>query len=178
MFYEKASRSSSPLRRDCRPQWRWENHLCTSVFAEGCSHCSFRQCRPHCQRPFAVKAGIGHTRGWRLFLAELDRLAKARVDFAFETTLSGLVYRERLKHWKKAGYRIEIIFLRLPSPSLAFRRIAARVKQGGHDVPRVDVVRRFTRGWKSFQNIYKPLADAWRVYDNSGDSHRLLETNP
>ena len=27
----------------------------------------------------------------RLFLAELDRLAKARVDFAFETTLSGLV---------------------------------------------------------------------------------------
>lgn len=27
--------------------------------------------------------------GGRLFLAELDRLARARADFAFETTLSG-----------------------------------------------------------------------------------------
>ncbi|MGB8354231.1 MAG: AAA family ATPase [Chthoniobacteraceae bacterium] len=101
----------------------------------------------------------------RLFLAELDRLAKARVDFAFETTLSGLVYRERLKLWKKAGYRIEIVFLRLPSPSLAVRRIADRVKQGGHHVPRANVLRRFARGWENFEKAYKLLADAWAVYD-------------
>src|SRR5438552_19211760 len=63
--------------------------------------------------------------GGRLFLAELDRLARARSDFAFETTLSGLLHLHRLKGWKAAGYRIEIIFLRLPSPGLALRRIAA-----------------------------------------------------
>ena len=51
--------------------------------------------------------------GGRLFLAELDRFAKAHVDFAFETTLSGLVYLRRLKRWKSAGYRIEITYLRL-----------------------------------------------------------------
>src|SRR5580692_11651240 len=60
--------------------------------------------------------------GGRLFLAELDRLARARVDFAFETTLSGLVYLRRLERWKAAGYRIEITFLRLSSPQLALRR--------------------------------------------------------
>lgn len=114
----------------------------------------------------------------RLFLTELDRLAKARVDFAFETTLSGLVYQGRLQSWKVAGYRIEIVFLRLPSPRLAFRRIAARVKQGGHNVPRADVLRRFTRGWSNFTTAYRPLADAWAVYDNSGDTPRLLETGP
>jgi predicted ABC-type ATPase len=38
----------------------------------------------------------------RLFLKELDRLAKARLDFAFESTLSGLVYLNRLKRWKTA----------------------------------------------------------------------------
>jgi predicted ABC-type ATPase len=114
----------------------------------------------------------------RLFLTELDRLAKARVDFAFETTLSGLVYRARLRQWKAAGYRIEIVFLRLPSPRLALRRIAARVKQGGHDVPRADVLRRFTRGWINFQTTYRPLADAWAVYDNSGETPRLLEQTP
>lgn len=114
----------------------------------------------------------------RLFLAELDRLAKARVDFAFETTLSGLVYLARLRRWKTAGYRIEIVFLRLPSPRLALRRVAARVKQGGHHVPRADVLRRFTRGWDHFQTAYRPLADTWAVYDNSGLKPRLLEQAP
>jgi predicted ABC-type ATPase len=81
----------------------------------------------------------------------------------------------RLKRWKAGGYRIEIIFLKLSLPQVALRRIAARVKQGGHDVPRADVLRRFDRGWKNFQAAYKPLADAWKVYDNSGDRPRLLE---
>jgi len=114
----------------------------------------------------------------RLYLAELDRLAKTHVDFAFETTLSGLILLARLKRWKAEGYRVEIVFLRLPSTRIALRRIAARVKQGGHDVPRADVVRRFARGWDNFQTTYCSVADAWTVYDNSGDAPRLLETGP
>src|SRR5207249_6130298 len=105
--------------------------------------------------------------GGRLFLTELDRLARARADFAFETTLSGVVYLQRLKRWKADGYRIEIIFLRLPSPQLALSRIAARVRQGGHDVPRADVLRRFERSWNNFNRYYRALADHWEVYDNS-----------
>ena len=116
--------------------------------------------------------------GGRLLLTELDRLALARVDFAFESTLSGLGYVGRLKKWKAAGYRIEMIFLRLHSPQLALRRIAVRVKQGGHPVPRAAVLRRFVRGWRNFAASYKPLADAWAVYDNSGDQPQLLETRP
>jgi predicted ABC-type ATPase len=114
----------------------------------------------------------------RLFLAELDRLAGNGVDFAFETTLSGLAYVSRLKRWKAAGYVIEIIFLRLPSPHLAFPRIAARVKQGGHDVPHKDVIRRFSRGLRNFEKIYSPLADSWTVYDNSGQTLKLLQQEP
>jgi predicted ABC-type ATPase len=111
----------------------------------------------------------------RLFLAELDRLAKSHQDFAFESTLSGLTYIARLKRWKSFGYRIEIIFLRLASTQLALRRIAVRVKQGGHNVPRRDVLRRFDRGWANFERAYKALADRWEVYDNSSAEPRLLE---
>ena len=89
--------------------------------------------------------------------------------------MSGLVYLGHLRRWKSAGYRVEIVFLRLHSPQLALRRIASRVRQGGHDVPRSDVIRRFTRGWNNFQSFYCPLADMWAVYDNSGDRPRLLE---
>jgi predicted ABC-type ATPase len=90
--------------------------------------------------------------------------------------LSGLTYLSRIKRWKTAGYRIEIVFLRLASVQLALSRITARVKQGGHDVPRADVLRRFSRGWKNFETTYKALADVWTVYDNSGNGLTLLET--
>jgi hypothetical protein len=49
-----------------------------------------------------------------------------------------------LQAWKQAGYRIEMVYLRLRSAQLALRRIAARVREGGHDVPRADVVRSAT----------------------------------
>jgi len=122
-----------------------------------------------------LKPDLAALNAGRLFLAELDRLAKAHQDFALESTLSGLSYVGRLKRWKSAGYRIEIAFLRLASVELALRRIAMRVKQGGHNVPSKDVLRRFERGWKNFEQTYKLLADSWAVYDNSGDRLQLLE---
>jgi predicted ABC-type ATPase len=114
----------------------------------------------------------------RLLLRELDRLAAARVDFAFESTLSGRSYASRIRRWRTAGYRVEFVFLRLASPQLALRRIAARVRQGGHDVPKLDVLRRFARGWSNFESVYRPLADAWAVYDNSGLRPTLVEMGP
>ena len=114
----------------------------------------------------------------RLVLMEIDRLAAERTDFAFETTCSGLTYARRLRTWKEAGYRVELVFLRLGSVHLALRRIAARQRQGGHGVPRRDVVRRFARGWENFRRVYRPLADRWAVYDNSGIAPQLLEEGP
>jgi predicted ABC-type ATPase len=114
----------------------------------------------------------------RLFLSELDRLGKSNSDFAFESTLSGLAYLRRLKRWKAAGYRVRIVYLRISSPQIALRRIAARVKQGGHNVPRRDVLRRFNRSWLNFANHYRLFADTWSVYDNSGAKPRLLEEGP
>jgi predicted ABC-type ATPase len=114
----------------------------------------------------------------RMILREIDRLAKARVDFAFESTLSGLTYVRRLESWRREGYRVEIVYLRLKSTQLALRRVAARVRQGGHDVPRDDVIRRYARGWHNFQTVYRPLADSWAIYENSAQSPQLLEEAP
>jgi predicted ABC-type ATPase len=114
----------------------------------------------------------------RLMLGEMRRLAAAQASFAFESTLSGLIYARHLRTWKAAGYRIEIVYLRVPSPKIALQRVRARVRQGGHDVPRADVIRRFARGWHNFEHVYRDLADAWAVYDNSGMVPRLLERGP
>jgi len=114
----------------------------------------------------------------RVLLAELDRLTRVRQNFAFESTLSGVRYVSRLADMKHAGYEVEIAYLKLNSPQLALRRIAARVRQGGHNIARADVLRRFERSWNNFWTIYRPLADKWSVYDNSGSLPILLEQWP
>jgi predicted ABC-type ATPase len=114
----------------------------------------------------------------RLVLRELGRLVEARAEFAFESTLSGLQYAKRIADWKRQGYLIEIVYLRLASHQLALSRVAARVRQGGHDVPRADVIRRFKRSWTNFCDVYQALADRWAIYENSASKPRLLERGP
>jgi predicted ABC-type ATPase len=114
----------------------------------------------------------------RVLLRELDRLVEARADFAFESTLSGLLYIKRIQIWKAQGYSVGIVCLRLPSAKVALCRVAARVKQGGHNVARADVLRRYKRGWTNFLEVYKPLADDWVIYDSSISPAKRLESGP
>jgi predicted ABC-type ATPase len=44
-----------------------------------------------------LKPQLAAIRAGRLVLQEIDRLAEARVDFAFETTFSGLGYVRRMR---------------------------------------------------------------------------------
>ena len=113
----------------------------------------------------------------RLVLRELDRLVESKADFAFESTLSALRYANRMQSWKAQGYSIEIVYIRLPSPQLALSRVA-RVKQGGHNVTRADVLRRYKRGWVNFLEVYRPWADHWTSYDNAELTPQLRERGP
>lgn len=114
----------------------------------------------------------------RILLQELERLVVAKESFALETTLSGRTYIELFHRWKDAGYHLEMMFLKLDSPKLSLNRIATRVAQGGHDVPKEDVLRRFDRGWANFNTDYKQAADKWWIYDASGEIPVLLEKHP
>jgi len=114
----------------------------------------------------------------RLFLSELDRHSAAGNDFAFESTLSGLTYLTRLRRWQMAGYRIEIIYLKLDSVRLSLERVAARVRSGGHAVPEPDIRRRFPRSWANFEKHYLPLADIASVFDVSGSFPVLISSKP
>ena len=60
----------------------------------------------------ALKAG-------RLLLEQIETYASKRIDFAFETTLSGVAYLSRLKDLKKMGL-CHSSFLSLGSRSEAF----------------------------------------------------------
>jgi predicted ABC-type ATPase len=111
----------------------------------------------------------------RLMLRRVHDLARQRVDFAFETTLASRSFWPLLRGMKRErNYRFQLIFLWLAQPELAVARVARRVAMGGHDVPAQTVERRFERGLRNFFQLYRPLADEWRLYDNNREFHPRL----
>jgi len=107
-------------------------------------------------------------------LRRLSELSKSRKNFAFESTLSARSFAPWLKGLKTKGYRVRIIFLFLPDPRLAIERVRQRVRLGGHDIPVPVIKRRYYAGIKNFFGLYMPLADQWRIYDNSDLTPRLV----
>jgi predicted ABC-type ATPase len=116
----------------------------------------------------AVKAG-------RLMLEEIANCVRLGESFAFETTLSGLGYRRHIDQWRALGYRVNLYFLALPEAEAAIRRVAERVRQGGHNIPESVIRRRFAAGLHNFNHHYMARVDAWALYDNSGPEPVLLE---
>ena len=124
--------------------------------------------------PFVPNASA--LRAGRLMLDEIKAHVRAGRSFAFETTLSGLVYARSIPRWRRAGYNVKLVYLRLSSLDLSLARVATRVLQGGHDLPSEIILRRFAVGWRNFERVYKPLVDCWALYDNSGDRPVLVSS--
>ncbi len=110
----------------------------------------------------------------RIMLRRIEALADHGVSFAFETTLAARSYVRLLRRLHEKDYTVQIIYLWLHHVDLAIERVAERVRMGGHDIPEATIRRRFDRGKQNFMNLYRPMADAWRVYDASEDSPELI----
>ncbi len=105
----------------------------------------------------------------KLMIQRLKELLGAGKSFAFETTASGINYVKHLKLAKAQGYEVSLTFLWLSKPEEAIRRVAQRVKQGGHHVPEDSIVRRYYAGIKNLVFHYLPLADEAFILDNSSE---------
>ena len=111
----------------------------------------------------------------RVMLERIHYLAKKQIDFAFETTLASRTFATWITDLRKTGYDFHLVFLWLPNADFAVARVAERVCMGGHNVPEEIIRRRFKAGLKNFFHLYRPLADTWFFYDNSGGGNpRLL----
>ncbi len=115
----------------------------------------------------AIEAG-------RIMLRRLHELADTRSSFAFETTLASRSYAPWIRDLRERGYSFHLFYLWLRSPNLAVERVRARVRLGGHDVPEAVVRRRYENGLRNLFELYLPLAESWRMYDNSDMNKPLV----
>lgn len=123
---------------------------------------------PFAPESAAISAG-------RLMLQLIAKHVAAGDNFALETTLSGRAYLQEIPRWQQLGYRVELLFLALPSAYAARERVALRVSQGGHSIPDHVIERRFHKGWENFHLHYKNLVDAWSLIDASDSDYKILD---
>lgn len=110
----------------------------------------------------------------RLFLHEIEDCIAARQDFAFETTLAGRGYLKLIDRLQSEGWRVELIYLALPSAEMSRLRVAERVAHGGHNIPEADIARRFPRSLYNLLNLFAPKTDQSLCFMNSGGVPKLV----
>lgn len=110
----------------------------------------------------------------RLFLGEIEACITQREDFAFETTLAGRSYLKLVRRLQTASWRVELIYLALPSMEMSKLRVAERVAHGGHTIPVADIERRFARSLGNLLYSFSTQVDACRCFMNSDASPELV----
>lgn len=110
----------------------------------------------------------------RLMIERVHALAESKEDFAFETTLASRSFVPFLRNCQSGGYGVHVIYLWLQTVELAVERVRRRVASGGHDIAETVIRRRSEAGQRNFVELYLPLADDWRAFNNSAQSLSLI----
>jgi predicted ABC-type ATPase len=102
----------------------------------------------------------------KIFFKKLEEYLISGKSIIIESTLSGTGLSRQLEKFKDNGFIIHLVYVFLDDYSLCKKRVIARVKKGGHNVPEEDIERRFYRSISNFRKIYLPLADTWQIIYN------------
>ncbi len=112
----------------------------------------------------------------RLMLRRVDELIEAGADFVVETTLANLTYAQKIPDWRRRGYRVSLVYLRLDSIEDSIARVRKRVAAGGHDIPENTIRRRFGRSKNYFESIYRPIVDEWYIWESRQGAFALINS--
>ena len=105
----------------------------------------------------------------KIFLSRIEELLNQKQDLILETTMSGKYLIKIIQKAKESGYSIDIFYLYLEDVTDNIARVQNRVFNGGHDIPRDDIIRRYYRSRKLFFEQYKNMADRWFLFFNADD---------
>lgn len=88
--------------------------------------------------------------------------------------MSGRGYLKLIRDLRTAGWRVELIYLALPSVEMSRLRVAERVAHGGHAIPEADIIRRFPRSLHHLLTSYGEAVDQVHAFLNAGPEPVLV----
>ena len=119
----------------------------------------------------AIEAG-------RLMLQRIEDLLAKDETFSIETTLATKSYinlvRNLVRRAQTKGYSVNLLFFWLKTPELAILRVAERVANGGHNIPKDVIKRRYVAGLSNLFNLFMKEVDSWVIYNNSENPRKQV----
>jgi predicted ABC-type ATPase len=106
---------------------------------------------------------------WRQGKRRLEAAIADGTAFTFESTLGGDSITRLLIEAVRHGATLRVWFAGLASVDLHLRRVAARVRKGGHDIPEADIRRRWVGSHQNLVRLIPHVTDL-RIYDNSAEA--------
>lgn len=100
-----------------------------------------------------IKEQMAHNLASSDLITEIEEAWETGKDFAFETNFDNEPMFWPNK-FRAKGYDLFLIFLCLDSLELANKRVAIRVENGGHFVPKFEVERRYYAGFENLNKYY------------------------
>ncbi len=97
-----------------------------------------------------------------------EQLVRDGAGIAFETVLSAPDKLQFLQRARAAGYFVRAFFVGTSNPAINAARVAARLMEGGHQVPIEKIVARYSRSLANL-SVLSRIAQRTYVYDNSVD---------
>lgn len=112
--------------------------------------------------------------GGKAAVMKIRECLQRGVSFTQETTLSGYKTEQTAKQAREAGYYVRLSYIALDTAQESLARIENRVRRGGHDIGREDVLRRFSRRWEAVGKVL-PYCDEAEFYDNDNGFVKVAE---
>lgn len=116
--------------------------------------------------------GLAELEAGKLAIKERTDRLRAGESFGFETTLSGQSELRAMRAASEAGYKVNLVFVGIPTAAVSAARVSGRVRDGGHDVSTVDTNCRYPKTMANL-SVAMSIADRSLIVDNS-DRHRLV----
>lgn len=107
-------------------------------------------------------------------LMKIRECLQRGLSFTQEITLSGYQTEQTTKQAREAGYYVRLDYIALDTAQESLARIANRVKRGGHDIDREDMLRRFSGRWEAVKKVL-PYCDEAAFYDNDNGFVKVAE---
>lgn len=102
----------------------------------------------------------------KIYFKRLEMYFKHNKSFAVESTLSGNNIVRIIKKARMQNYRIILVYSFLQNCTTCIERVQKRVKNGGHNVPEEDIIRRYYKSVIKFWEEYRFLVDEWTMFYN------------
>lgn len=110
----------------------------------------------------------------RYMLMKINYLLERNDDFCVETTLATRSLLGIIERARSRGYNITLLYFWLNSTDIAVKRVKARVKAGGHNIPKDVIVRRYHMGLQYLFKTYLDACDRWILADNSKTPFKVV----